>query len=283
MNFLSITLILIAAVLHVGWNILLKQAREKHVATWWALTVVAVVFIGILLAGFNFTPQVWMLIVVSGAVEAGYFVTLASAYRRSDFSMIYPLGRGAAPVFLAIWAALFLRETFAPLGLIGLIVLIGGLLIVGSSAWRADAERPSPASVGLAILVALFISIYTAIDGYAVRQTDAIAYTFAIYAMTAVWIAPFWIKHYGLRALADEWRADWKRIIAIGTLSVSAYLLVTFVYATATLTYAGALREISVVFGALAGSIFFGEPFGKRRTIGSAVIFIGILLIALGA
>jgi drug/metabolite transporter (DMT)-like permease len=282
MDILSIALILCAAMLHVGWNLLLKGAKEKYIATWWALTVIAVGFALILFTGFNFTPKTWALIIISGCVEAGYFITLASAYQRSDFSMIYPLGRGAAPVFLAIWAQVFLQEPVTAAGWIGLGILITGLLIVGSSALQEGSGSVSAISLATAILLAFFISVYTVIDGYAVRETQAIPYTFAIYAMTGIWIAPFWIQRYGLRTLSEELRADWKRIIAIGALSVSAYLMIVYVYATSTLTYAGAMREISVVFGALAGAIFFNESFGKRRTLGAILIFAGILWIALG-
>src|SRR5262249_61149302 len=59
-----------------------------------------------------------------------------------------------------------------------------------------------------------------------------------------------------------------------------AYILVLQAYRIASVSYAGAIREISVVFGALAGWRWLGEGFGLPRTIGALLIFLGILVIA---
>ena len=50
----------------------------------------------------------------SGVVEAAYFFALTRAYRLGDFSLVYPLARGAAPAFLALWATIFLAERPSP-------------------------------------------------------------------------------------------------------------------------------------------------------------------------
>jgi drug/metabolite transporter (DMT)-like permease len=79
-----------------------------------------------------------------------------------------------------------------------------------------------------------------------------------------------------------EWRANWTRIVLVGIMTMFGYLLVLYAYATAHVSYAGAVREISVVFGALAGWRWLGESFGLPRTIGASLIFFGILVIAVG-
>ena len=60
-----------------------------------------------------------------------------------------------------------------------------------------------------------------------------------------------------------------------------SYMLVLESYALARVSYAGAVREISVVFAALMGWRWLGEDFGLVRTFGASIIFIGILIIAL--
>ncbi len=42
-------------------------------------------------------PDGVMLGLVSGVIEAAYFILLAAAYRRGDLSVVYPLARGTAP------------------------------------------------------------------------------------------------------------------------------------------------------------------------------------------
>jgi len=76
-------------------------------------------------------------------------------------------------------------------------------------------------------------------------------------------------------------RAECIRILLIGVLSVFAYALVVFVYAIAPVVYAGAIREVSIVFGAILGWLLLKEEFGSTRTLGSILIFAGIVVIFL--
>ena len=64
---------------------------------------------------------------------------------------------------------------------------------------------------------------------------------------------------------------------------MAAYLLALIAYSFAPLSYSGAIREVSVVIGAVLGWLFLEEPMGGTRLLGSTVIFAGILTIALFA
>ncbi|MFN8511193.1 MAG: EamA family transporter [Chloroflexia bacterium] len=138
----------------------------------------------------------------------------------------------------------------------------------------------SGAAIAAALLVALCISTYTTIDGAAVRIASPISYTVAIIGLSAIFATPAILARYPMRAVTAEWRANWPRIIGVGVLNLGTYMLVLAAYARARVGYAGAVREISVVVAALIGWRFLGEPFGANRTLGSILIFIGIIVIA---
>jgi drug/metabolite transporter (DMT)-like permease len=65
-----------------------------------------------------------------------------------------------------------------------------------------------------------------------------------------------------------------------GALTLLVYGLVLTAYTMAPLAYAGAIREVSVVFAALAGWLWLGESFGARRLAGAVTVFAGILVLA---
>lgn len=279
----AIVLLILAAMMHAGWNLLIKRSRERQIFTWWSLVVGTLLFLPILLLlDVTIPARAWPFIAASGAVEALYFFSLTRAYRLGDFSLIYPLARGAAPAFLALWAALFLGERPSVAGLVGLAILIGGLLVVGSGAWlgRREPLAVRPAAIGAALTVALCISIYSAIDGAAVRFVSPIPYTVLILGLSAVFCTPTILLCHARAALAAEWRANWARIVLVGILNLTTYILVLFAYSRAPVTYAGAVREISVIFAALVGWRWLGESMGLPRTIGSCLIFAGIVVIA---
>jgi drug/metabolite transporter (DMT)-like permease len=129
----AILLLFVAAILHTTWNLLLKQAGEKYMATWWAVLIGSGLFLPFLFFTGLPARSTWIFLAVSVCVEVGYYVTLAFAYGDSDFSLLYPMARGTAPAFIALWSILFLGEKLTTGGAIGLGIIILGLMIVGGS------------------------------------------------------------------------------------------------------------------------------------------------------
>lgn len=278
----ALALLLTAAVLHASWNLLVKQSRAKEVFTWLSLIVGSLCFLPVLLRSPALPARAWPYLVVSAAAETAYFFALTRAYSLGDFSLVYPLARGTAPALLALWSALFLGERPTPFGLLGLLVLIGGLLVVGSGAWWRQRDQLHLVSkgTGAALLVALCISIYSAIDGKAVKFASPITYSVLLLGLSAVMCTPVVLARFGRQTVAGEWRANWPRIVVVGLLNIGTYMLVLLAYSRAHVSYAGAIREISVVFAALIGWRWLGESFGLNRTAGALLIFAGIVIIA---
>jgi drug/metabolite transporter (DMT)-like permease len=279
----AILLLFVSAILHTTWNILLKQAGEKYIATWWAVLVGSAVCLPALF--FTGLPlrETWGLLITSVLFETAYYFTLSTAYRESDFSLVYPMARGTAPAFIATWSFLFLGEKPTPGGSLGLVVIILGLLIIGGSAFfqANGAKRPHLRGILLALMLSLFISIYTVIDGAAVKRTPAFPYAILVFFLSPALTTPLVFKRYGWQTLKSEWQNHRLRLAAIGILTVSAYLLALGAYALAPVSYSGAIREVSVVMGAFAGWKFLEERLGGWRVAGAIVIFAGILVIAM--
>lgn len=282
MPLIALALVLIAAALHAGWNLLVKRAKEKQIFTWWALVVGTICFAPLLVIVPPLPISIWPYVASSAILEAVYFIALTRAYEKGDFSLIYPMARGTAPALLAIWAVLFLGERPHLAGFAGLALLVLGLVVVGGKVWWSLRKTSvlSASGVGMALGAALCISIYSAIDGAAVRLAPPLPYTVLITGLSAVLIAPVMLLQYGHRTVIAEWRGNWPRIVLVGILSLVAYMLVLYAYSIARVSYAGAIREISIVFAALVGWRWLGESFGAMRTIGAILIFTGILVIA---
>jgi drug/metabolite transporter (DMT)-like permease len=277
----ALGLLILAALLHAGWNLLLKNAGKKYIVLWWGLALGSIICLPILILHLPIPARIWPYALASALFEAIYDGVLAAAYQKDDFSLVYPIARGGAPALLAVWAILFLKETPNIAGKIGLVALTVGLMVVGSSKWWSVRRKGpgSAAGIGLACLVALIISIYSVIDGAAVRLADAASYTVLVFVLTAVFGLPVILKLYGWQAVKDVGRLHWRQAAAIGCLSLLAYMLVLITYTFAPVSYAGAIREISIVFGAFAGWLWLKEDFGLARLLGAVVIFAGILTI----
>src|SRR5690606_24462100 len=100
--------LLLAALLHMGWNFLVKRAANRQIFTWLSVVAGAVCFAPFVLGSVNLPPQIWPFILASAFVEFIYYLALTYAYGKSDFSLVYPIARGGAPALIALWAILFL-------------------------------------------------------------------------------------------------------------------------------------------------------------------------------
>jgi drug/metabolite transporter (DMT)-like permease len=274
---LALGLLLAAAGIHVAWNLLLKRAAERDAVTFLAVAAGAIAFVPVVLAAAPLPLAVWGLAAASAAVETAYYLLLARAYAHADFSQAYPIARGTAPVLLTVWSALLLRERPSAAGAAGIVLVVVGIVVIGVS------RRTGLTAAGLraALGVAFCISIYSVIDGIAVRRAASAPYTVAVLGLTAVLLAPVALLRQGSATLARAARDSWLRALAAGGLMVVGYMLVLRAYAIERLAYAGAVREVSVVLAALVGWRFLGESFGPRRLLGAVAVFFGILTLAL--
>src|SRR6266516_3197148 len=185
---IALGLLLVAAILHAGWNFFVKRAREKQVFTWWGLLIGSLCFAPLLLASRPFPIQIWPYIICSALVEGIYYIVLTRAYDNGDFSLVYPMARGTAPAFLLLWAVLFLGERPRTTGLVGIALLVLGLMIVGGKTWWSLRKTATLSTSGivLAFSVAFCISIYSAIHGAAVHIVAPLPYTVLVISLSTV-------------------------------------------------------------------------------------------------
>ena len=101
-------------------------------------------------------------------------------------------------------------------------------------------------------------------------------------SLATAFFTPLVLLRYGRCVVVSEWKANWLRIIIVGLLSFASYMLVLASYSIAPVSYAGAVREISIVFAAFMGWRWLQEDLGLLRVVGASIIFVGILIIAIG-
>src|SRR5688500_2257226 len=156
--------------MHAIWNLLVKRSADKQAFLWLALLVSLVaLLLPFLFLIRPFPSDAWPYIVCSAVLESLYFVFLGSAYSQGDLSLVYPLARGSAPVFVILFASLFLGERVTWGGGAGIVCVVLGIytlhlkqLAPGAllAPFRSLRERPSQ----LALLTGLTIAGYSVID-----------------------------------------------------------------------------------------------------------------------
>ncbi len=290
MLWFALILILAGAFLHAGWNVLAKVSKDMLALMWWASLVGAVGYGAWLIAssGIYLNSASWPPFLISAAAETGYFVTLVKGYQEGDLSLVYPISRGSAPIFAAIWSALILGEKLPLLGYLGIVLIVGGICTVSIPLDRPlSSFRPinlhsiiRKGAVNWALACAIFISIFSVSDKVVVSATPPLVYIWWVIAgNTVLWFPIVW-RRLPLRKNFGELRRNWRGVIATGIAMTTAYGAALAALALTSASYVVAGRGLSVVIGAMVGSLMLKESFGYGRIIGALLMVIGLMLIA---
>jgi uncharacterized membrane protein len=288
-----------AAVLHVTWNVLLKTAGDPLRAAAVGMATAAAVICPVAIVIWQVTgrteipTETLVLSVVSGALEALYFAFLASAYRRGDLSLVYPLARGSAPLLAVAIGVVLLNERLGIVGYAGVAALLIGLLAL-QRPWRylRASGRESGGAAGFALLTGITIASYSAVDRVGVRGTTPWIYAGLIWASCTVFLWSYvWVYRRVERArpfvtFSTEPNAFSSRRAGFGGLmTLGAYLLILGAFTVAPLTAVAPLRESAIVLASGWGTFRLREAADRRdavRRLGSAgLVLVGALLLAI--
>lgn len=168
------------------------------------------------------------------------------AARLEEISRVVPLFY-LTPLFVSIWAAVFLGEVFPSLQYFGVIALVAGAMLI--SAKRTARLRFSPA-LGLMVLASLVLSVNAVITKFLVNAVDFRT----VFATTRVGhlilLLPLLFGHTpDLVATVKRHGQRVVGVIAAGAgLNLLAVLLITQAYAIGYATFISALVSVQQVF-----------------------------------
>jgi drug/metabolite transporter (DMT)-like permease len=272
---LSVTLaVLAAAVTHATWNAIAHGIKDQTLA--FGLIGVGSIAVAIPLAIVAVMPRAasWPYLLSSVAILVFYNLLLMQCYRLGEFSQVYPLARGISPLVVTVLAAVFVHEHLALPQIVGVVVVSAGLalLVFGG-------RRPGRAAFLAAVGTGLTISAYTTVDGVGVRLSGSAAgYVGWQMLLESLCVPIFALVRRREVVLKQPPRILVSGLLA-GALSVLAYGLVLWAQTRGALAPIAALRETSVIFGAIIGTLFFREPFGRTRIAATVVVVAGIVLL----
>ncbi|MDQ0140427.1 EamA family transporter [Cupriavidus necator] len=268
--------VLLAAFLHAAWNAVVKGGGDKMLST-----VMVAVMAGLMAAvALPALPQPaaasWPFIAASVGVHVVYFALVARIYRNADMSLTYPLMRGCAPLLVALASVGWLGEHLSALAWGGIAVISLGILAMAGGARGARGVRGGREGVWLALLNALVIAIYTLIDGTGVRRSGApVAYAFWIFLLTAVPLAA-WALATRRPELAGYVRRNLGFALVGGGGTLASYALSLWAMTRAPVAPVAALRESSILFGALISALLLKERVGAARLGAACLIAAGV-------
>jgi drug/metabolite transporter (DMT)-like permease len=265
-----------AAITHAAWNAIAHGIKDQTLAFALIGAGSIVVAIPLIIVAALPRPACWPYLLASVAIHVFYNLLLMQCYRLGEFSQVYPLARGISPPVVTLLAAIFIHEHLAFLQIAGVVVVSAGLAFLVFSG-----GRPSRGAFLAAVGTGLTIAAYTTVDGAGVRLSG----TSVGYIGWLMLIQSLCVPMFALVRRRNTLLKQPPRILlsglAAGALSVLAYGLVLWAQTRGALAPIAALRETSVIFGAIIGALAFREPFGRTRVAATVIVVAGILLLNL--
>jgi len=290
MSNLAFTLIVISAVMHAIWNLLVKRSRHKTVFIWW-MFVASFTLFSLLLP---FSPESFHLpgaetvqmIVIGAVCYVLYHLLNGRAYQSGDLSVVYPLSQSSM-IYVPIWGVLLLGERFSIQGVSGILLVIFGTFIVQMHRISfAELARPfrdfSSPSVRAALLAGFIYSIGSIAEKNGVRHYSPLYFTYFLVLSMLLLMSLNLVRPKYRNLVAEEFRENWRPILCSGPVVMASFLTFRYGLNLAPVGYAVPVRQVSIMIGVIIGIIFLRESFGRIRLASALIIVTGAVLIRFG-
>lgn len=271
--------VLLAALLHAGWNSVVKLGLDR-VST---VLLLALVQAGIAIPILPFVSapaiEAWPWIITAAVLHAGYKLFLIQAYAHADLSQVYPLARGIAPLIVTLVSVAFMGATFGGMDMLAIGAISSGILLM---ALRGSASgRMRGKALFYALGTAGFTASYTLVDGVGARAAGT-ASGFILWMVIgdAVIMAGFAALTRGCAAF-PALLAHWRTGFAAGAMSLASYWIAVWAFTQAPIALVAALRESSILFATLIAAFMLRERVGGWRWASALLIGCGLIVMKL--
>ena len=262
--------VLLAALLHAAWNAMVKGGRDKDVAMLAVVLGSAPFGAVAILVSPPPLPASWGYIALGAAVHCGYQLFLLAAYRMGDFTQVYPVARGSAPLIVAGVSVLLVGHALDAATLLGVALISGGLI-----AFALARALPQARALLPALATGAFIATYSLTDGLGARLAGTALGFYGWETVLNSVVAALAIAAWRPALLGRTWREGRGVALAGGGASFAAYAIVVWAFTEAPIAAVTALRETSIVFAMVIGVVVLRERVDWRRIAAAALTLAG--------
>ena len=172
--------------------------------------------------------------------------------------------------------AAFLGDALSPLAWTGI-----GVICLPILAMACNGRTRSGYGITLALINACFIAGYTLVDGTGVRLSDtALGYTLWSFLMNGCCLLS-WSMVARRQQASRYLRQHWKKGAIGGLSTMGSYGLALWAMTQAPLAVVAALRETSILFGAVIAFVLLKEKLIALRIVAACGIAAGAILLRL--
>ncbi len=269
-------LILFSAILHASWNAFVKSDGDRPLALAWILGLGGLASVAVV----PFLPfpsaEVWPYLLATTILQNIYFGLVLLSYRHGDLSQAYPIARGTAALTAAVAASAMGLDVLALREWAG--ILLSSLGIASLAFAASGSARTLKRAVAYPLLSGVFTACYSIVDGAGARVAGS-PFEYVVWMnLCAAPFLPAYVLFARGRGVLHQGPGSLRPRFAAAAVALSSYAIAVWAYSQGSMGRLAVLRETSVLFGAILGSVVLKEPFGPRRIVSALVILLGFAL-----
>jgi drug/metabolite transporter (DMT)-like permease len=290
----ALILIVVSAFLQAALNLLIKGSQRKMAFVAGASLISVILYLPLFIwgrtllgeAAFSVDFWSWMGVFACGATGLAYYLFLTKAYDNGDLSVVFPVTRSFGPIFILIFALILLHEKVSFVGFLGILIAIFGSYVIHLPSFRlshlslpfkALKSKPFLFSVGAGACTA----IYSLINKKNLETLEPFTLYYLIITLMTFYLVLSLLMKGKVTEIGEEFRQNLISLFLMGFFGFISAALFLYALQIAKVSYLGAARNISIVFGVILGNLFLQEGYGKIRFFASLLIFTGIILLSL--
>lgn len=278
----AVLLVLASGFILAVWNLLVKKASDPSLfflgAIVSALALYTPAFVVFIAPAAGRLPlEAFVATALAGLIEGIYFILLTFTYRRGDLSLVYPVSRGSAPLFILAGGALLLAEKVTFLGYAGIGLIVAG---IGAVAWPGRGARVTLTTVLLSLLTGIAIAGHHVLYKWALRFLAPPAAIYMAWLVAAATLALYCLITRPVFAAARYIYNHIIAAVAVGVFAMAGFLCALLALNMTFVSYVGAARNVGMVFSVLFGAQLLGEGARWRRLGGAVAITAGVVAMA---
>jgi len=257
-----------------------------YLVVWSILVVSSILYVPILIhTGIPPTvgPLFWQAVIGRVIIDSFSFVLFVKAIGQTHLSLAMPM-TAFQPVFLLVVSLLINHLFPAPIGILGVLVVVGGVYYLNFDRDTKHLLSPfhhikNEKAVQLMLAAAFLWSIVTALERLGIDNSNFMFYTAFFQIFWAICFTP-------LAIMADRqafkrllrWHS-WKLLVPMGVLDAGQMLAQNAAISMTLPVYISAIGGTTILFASLFGHYFFGEKIGDKLAP-TLVIIAGVALMA---
>jgi drug/metabolite transporter (DMT)-like permease len=227
-------------------------------------------------------PHFWKAVAVSTVILTVAAVYYVKAIEISDLSLCVPM-LAFTPLFLLATSPVLVGEFPAPLGLLGVLVIVAGSYMLNLQDRRKGWLQPFKdlwinKGPRYMLIVAFLFSIGANIDKIGVVNSSPVVWIFALNASVTLALTAVMLKR--SKDIFRQVRSQFGWLFLAGFYNGTAILFQMFAIEMTIVPYLIAVKRTSALMTALYGLIILKEKGFKERLAGAFLMVLGVYLIA---